>query len=335
MTTTSPASVNAMNARLASGKAAARAAMTRMGERAAAADAERAQLAARGWGAQFTTLARRDGNTTALTPVPGYLLEERAEPGPPPLPPGWPQQLPGRPAPGISAIASRCSTLNAARLTVSWPRFTGDVTATAADPGELKTESGLTFTTEVTILPFLSTWIGVGRGIWDDLGVLQTLVNGKLRRGLGAAIDDAIAATLAADDGIAEAAGADLAEAVRAAVLDLGASGYGGPVTVLAGPAAAAAVHPADVPAGTTLIATRALPADVAIAADLAACVLFASKGDPAIMISDSNADQFTRNELTLLAEIPAAGLVTDPGAARRIGDGTAARTAGKSKRAA
>jgi len=272
--------------------------------------------AAPGHGAAFTSspaFRRRTGLTTDAVALPGFLEERQA------IPDGMPQLITGRPSPAVAAVASRCTPYPAGRLSASYPRFASELAPEPHEPETVKAEGALGLSIENVILPFISVWVPISRAAYDDLGVMQAIVDNRLRRALGLAVDQAVAAALAADPDVPAAAATDPAEAVRLAALDLGADGYN-TLAVLASPADAAALHPADLPGDVTLLASRALEAGTLIVADLAGAVLLASRGDPVVLVTDSDADRFLRNELVLLAETATAPLVTDPHAARRIG---------------
>ena len=336
MTTTTPASVNAMNARLASGKAAARAAMTRMGERAAAADADRAELTARGWGAVFTASPQWRNRTSYVAgpcPVPGPL-EERAL-GTADL--GHAAEL--GPVPGFTApITARCDIRRASPGNATVVRWHGPVRPGPVPEGGTKPDACLAPELLAVSLPFVAYWTGLSRAVLDDNQQLAAAIDTRLLRGIGLAVDDQVAEALAADDGLAEVAGADLGEAIRAAVGQLAVSGYYGNTTVIIAAAdLPAAGHLGDLPllGVGAIIPAAGLPAGTAIAADLRAAVQVRYHGPAKISTTDSHASQFTANTISLLAEVRVLGAVVDPAAAVKATTGAAVRTAGKSKRAA
>ncbi len=291
-----------------------KAATATMADYAATAD----QTAAEVWthGRRFTESAafrRRAGYAVGPVAVPGFLEERQA------IPDGMPQLITGRPSPAVAAIASRCTPYPAGRLSASYPRFVSELAPQPHEPETVKAEGALGLSIEEIVLPFVSVWVPISRHAYDDLGVMQAIVDNRLRRALGLAVDQAAAAALAADPDVPAADGADPAEAVRAAALDLNADGYN-TLAVLADVATAAALHPADLPSGVDVLASKALDPGTLIVADLAGAVLLASRGDAVVLVTDSDADRFLKNELVLLAEAAVAPLITDPHAARRIG---------------
>jgi hypothetical protein len=306
--------IDAERAKPAPDRAWLKAATSAMADYAATAD----QAAAEVWthGRRFTeSLAFRQRAGFAVDPVavPGFLEERQA------IPDGMPQLITGRPSPAVAAIASRCTPYPVGRLSTSYPRFRSELAPEPHEPETIKAEGALGLSIEEIVLPFLSVWVPISRHAYDDLGALQAIVDNRLRRALGLAVDQAVAAALAADDDVPGAAAADPAEAVRLAALDLNSDGYN-TLAVLAAPADAAALHPADLPSGVDVLASKALDPGTLIVADLAGAVLLASRGDAVVLVTDSDADRFLHNELVLLAEAAVAPLVTDPHAARRIG---------------
>jgi hypothetical protein len=284
-----------------------------------------------GHGAAFTSspaFRNSGGLTTGAVALPGFLEERQA------MPDGMPQFVTGRPAPAVAPVASRCTPYPVGRLSASYPRFASELAPEPHEPETVKAEGALGLSIEDVILPYISVWVPISRHAYADLGVLQAVVDNRLRRALGLAVDQAVAAALAADPDVPDVDTADPAEAVRLAALDLGADGYN-TLAVLADVATAAALHPADLPGDLTLIASRALDPGTLVVADLAGAVLLASRGDPVVLVTDSDAERFLRNELVLLAEAAVAPLITDPQAARRIGAEarTAAAPAPKSRR--
>ena len=223
-----------------------KAATATMADYAATAD----QAAAAVWthGRRFTESAafrRRTGYAVGPVPVPGFLEERQA------IPDGMPQLITGRPAPSVAAIASRCTPYPVGRLSASYPRFASELAPEPHEPETLKAEGALGLTIEETILPYISVWVPINRHAYDDLGALQAIVDNRLRRALGLAVDQAAAAALAADPDVPGAEADDLAEAVRAAALDLNSDGYN-TLAVLADVATAAALHPAELPPAPT-----------------------------------------------------------------------------------
>ena len=212
----SPADIAATSARLASAQASARAAMARMEERADAADAERAQLAAAGWGAVFTASPQwrnRAGYTCQPVQLDGYL-EERAAAVP---------LAPGAAAGGIGPVASRCGTIPATPGDVALLRWQGPLLPGAPQvPEELKQAAGDAPTLEAVTAPYVGAWVPCTRAVLEDHAALASVIDGRLRRALALSLDNELVDLMAADADIPPAG------SVLAAVGSLSAGGYGG-----------------------------------------------------------------------------------------------------------
>lgn len=165
----------------------------------------------------------------------------------------------------------------------------------------------------------------------DDHALLAAMVDTRLRRALGLALDNAIVDLVADDDDIPAAA------SILAAVGALMAEGHGDLTAVL---------HPDDLgDVGTVadltglgvgaILASAQLTAGTSLVGSLAAGVQLRTVGPARVLVSDSHADTFTKNELVILAEQRVAYGVCDPWALRLVGDGAAARSAGSKHRAA
>lgn len=271
------------------------------------------------WGQQFLRSPAwrgRRGYVTRGKAELGRYLEERAitsadlagaeliTPGPSPL---------------VAPIASRCDARPASPGSATVIRWSGPARPGPVAEGEVKPGAGLTPELTPVPLPFVAYWVGLSRTVLDDEAQLASVVDGRLRRGLGLALDDQIAGALAGDDAIDTAGGPDLAGAIRNAVGQLAAAGYFADTTVLVSPGdLAAAGSLADLPllGVTAIIPTAGLEAGTAIAADLRSAVQVRYHGTAAVQTTDSHAGQFVRNEITLLAEQRALGAVADPAAA-------------------
>lgn len=273
------------------------------------------------WGDQFLHSAAwrdRTGYVTHGRASVDRYLEERAITGADLD--GGELVIPG-PSPLVAPIAARCDPRPASVGNATVIRWHGPQRPAAADEGQLKPGANLAPSLTPVSLPIVSYWVPVTRHVLDDHQQLAAIIDGRLRRGLGLDLDDRIAAALADDPDVATAGGPDLAGAIRNAVGALAANGYFGDVTVLVAPGdLAAAGSLADLPVlgVTAVIPTAGLTAGTAIAADLRAGVQVRYAGSAELLTTDSHAEQFIRNEITLLAEQRALGAVTDPAAAVR-----------------
>lgn len=298
--------------------------------------ATRRETATRGWGEVFVgsdAWRNRDGYITRTACIVGGPLEERAI-GTADL--GTAPELAPAP-PMFTVIASRCDIRPAAPANATTIRWSGPVRPRPVPEGDLKPDAGLTPAITPVILPTLAYWTGVSRQVLEDHAQLIGIIDGRLRRGLGMAIDDQVATALADDADVAEVTAAgDLGAAIRAAVGQLAVNGYYGDTTVI--------IAPEDLPGAedltglhvlgvTAVIPSAGIPAGTAIASDLRAAVQVRYHGTARILTTDSHAGDFIANQITLLAEQRALGAVTDPAAAVKATTGTATRTAGKRTR--
>lgn len=272
-------------------------------------------LAGASWGEQFTASPawqHRDGNGVTRGAVQlGRFLEERADG----------QGLrPGRVAPDLAPIAGRCQPYPSDRLTVDFPRFTGvEVQAERVPETQPKPVADLPVAVVTGRLEFLAGGLHLSRQKLDDHRVLAQIIDTALRRAVALEIDRAVvdALTTDADIDTVPAGTADLLPAVSAAGWQLRAAGYAGPLTVIGAPEVLARPWiDQTLPGDCELLPAGDLAGGQVIVADLAACVLLATKGSTMVLTTDSNVDNFVKNSVTLLAELPAAALVSDPGAA-------------------
>ena len=274
------------------------------------------------WGRQFATAFARNrtGYTCgAVELLPGYV-EERAAASP---------LLPGTgTTSALAPIAARCGTFTAQPGAVNLIRWQGPLRAGPQVPDELKMAAGEPPTMQPAVAPYTGAWLPVTRQLLDDHAALAMLIDDRLRRGLGLSVDDGIVDLITADDDV-PAAGSLLG-----AVGSLAAEGHQAALTVILNPDDYATVdRVADLMAlGVgAILASAELPAGAAIVGDLRTGVQLMTVGGARVLVTDSHADMFLRNELVILAEQRVAWGVADPWALRLV---TGTRTAG-SKRAA
>jgi hypothetical protein len=273
------------------------------------------------WGAAFTSSPQwrtRTGYTCAPVELGGYL-EERATAGP---------LVPGAAGGGLGPIAARCGIIPAQPVHVTLLRWTGPlVPAEPQVPEEVKASGGQAPVITPVVAPVIASWIAATRQLLDDHASLAAVIDGRLRTGLAVALDDTIMDTITADPDI------PAAESVLAGVGQLVATGHpAGLVTVILSPDDYAVPgQAADFLAlGVTVLASAGLRAGTAVVGSLNAGVQLRTIGAAQVLITDSHAATFTRNEVTILAEQRVAHGVADPWAVRLVGADPDARTAGK-----
>ncbi len=274
------------------------------------------------WGRQFATAFTRNrtGYTcNAVELLPGYV-EERATT---PLHPG----APGGAA--LSPIAGRCGQIPATPGDVALLRWQGPLLPGAPQvPEQLKQAAGDAPSLQVVVAPYIGAWLPATRQVLDDHAALASVIDGRLRRALALSLDNELVDMMAADADVPAAA------SVLAAVGELSAAGYAGDLTVILAGADFATIGPvADLTAlgVTAVLASAQVPENTAIVGNLGAGIQIRTVGAARVMVTDSHADTFLSNTLTILAEARTAYGTADPWALRLVGaDETGARTAGK-----
>jgi hypothetical protein len=274
------------------------------------------------WGAQFLASPawqNRRGYLTDGAAVVAAYLEERAD-----ITTGDTGALTsvlqsGPPSPLVAPIAARCAPVPASVGSATLVRWSGPLRPPPTAEGDLKPGAVMTPTVAPLAIPYCGAWIGLTRQVLDDEPALSAVIDGRLRRALGLALDDSIAAAIAADEEIATVSGADLAASILLAIGALAADGYAGNLAALVNPADYAslgAVNELTALGVGAILPTAGTPEGTVIVADLFAAVQVRTVGAARIMTTDSHADMFLKNELVILAEARVAGVVTDPAVA-------------------
>lgn len=280
-------------------------------------------LAAPSWGAAFTTSSqwrtRRGGYACAPVQLDGYL-EERAQAVP---------LAPGAAGGGLGAIALRCGAIPSAPGDVTLLRWQGPLVPAApqAAPEALKAPGGQAPVLTPVVAPTIAAWVPATRQVLDDAAALASVIDNRLRRALALSLDNEIVNLITADAAVPPA------DSVLAAIGALAAEGHAADLTVILNPEDyATADQVADLLAlGVgAVLASAELPAGTAITGSLTAGVQLRVVGGATVLVSDSHADMFLRNELVILAEQRVASGVADPWALRLASTGAATRTAGK-----
>lgn len=218
-------------------------------------------------------------------------------------------------APFPGPLAARATRLPMEGLHAAYALVDGDATAATVPEGQAKPVSPLTVTGAMTRAEAIACAVGpVTRQALADTAARPRLEAAAVRA-VAVELDRQVLDALWTDTAVPAVTGPTTAEAVRLALYQLQAAGFGG--LVVAGPPnLLAAIDPVSLPPGTVMTA-----ADGAglVVADVAAAVGLAIRGGVQVYESDTVGDDFTRNALHLLAEVPARPVVTDPAAARRI----------------
>lgn len=210
---------------------------------------------------------------------------------------------------------------------VEWTEVGADPTAAVVAEGAAKPEAALTLTPKTTTLDTIAHWIQVTRQALDDARYLQSLVEGKLRRGLLKKMEADLAAAINGATGTntatAAAAAGGLGASIRIGIGEVEADGYQ-PSAVLLNPADYAALdlnNYTQTNMGTQRqstiwglrgVAVPSLTAGTAWVLDTDGVTLF-DRGVSNVFTTDSHASLFISNILVILAEARVKSAVTDP----------------------
>lgn len=282
------------------------------------------------WGRQFTTspqwLGRSGHVSRGAAQLETRLSSADLDGG------GQPWLIPGGTAPDIAPIASRCTRAGRVRPgDAGVLRWSGPLRPAPGVTAEGDVKPAADGAPEVVPLdvPYRAAYVEVTRQVLEDNAALAGVIDGRLRRALGLALDDLTVAALLADD-------IPAADSMWAAIGDMASYGYAGQVALLINPAdypEVAPTMPALTVAGVTaLLASPGIDAGTCVVADLAAAVTTFSYGAaqvqtldgnssavalPPSITSDSNGQDFLINQMIILAEVRFAAAISDPSAAR------------------
>lgn len=208
---------------------------------------------------------------------------------------------------------------------VEWIEMSSASAAVEVDEGELKPEASITLTPKTGALKTLAHWKAITRQAAEDAPRLQSIIDGKLRRGVMAAVQAEVAAALVA--GVSATASSDtLLNAIRLGMATVEDNNFI-PRNVLLNPSDYAALD-IDIFGGSVVgnaasqnnfwglrpISSSAVAAGTAYVGDFEGATVF-SRGSVAVYMTDSHADFFIRNQLVILAEVRALAAVTEPSA--------------------
>lgn len=203
---------------------------------------------------------------------------------------------------------------------------TADPLAALVAEGALKPEADITLELKTLTLNTYAHWEAITRQALADIPRIQSIIDGKLRRGVLAKLESEAATTLSsATSGIPVVTGATTTLGlIRQAVATVQADGYQ-PTVLAMNPADLANADldamlttlngPMQTPNywGLTPVAAGAIPAGTAYVGDFNAGLTWFDRTGTEVFLSDSHADFFIRNQLVILAEARAAFAVTEP----------------------
>lgn len=214
--------------------------------------------------------------------------------------------------------------------TVSWVVVGPDPVAAVVAEGAPKPEAAVTFTPATAALDTLAHWYQITRQALEDASYMQSLLEGKLRRGLAKKIDQDIAALIG---GITAPAtvNADINIGIRQAVGVIEGNGYT-PNAFLINPAdlalldVNAAESPGGSPARRTTTYWGLTPIPVAGVApgssyvgDFQSGVTLFDRGVTDVFVTDSHASLFISNVLVILAETRVKSVIDEPNALCKV----------------
>jgi HK97 family phage major capsid protein len=219
-----------------------------------------------------------------------------------------------------------CGRVTVSSGVVDWVEIGGDPLAAVVAEGAVKPEAAFTVTPKTSTLDTIAHWVQITRQALEDASYIQSMIEGKLRRGLlnkaEADMAAAIDASTAVQVATATAAQGGLSAAIRVGLGKVQAAGFN-PNAVALNPADAAAldftsstiVNPASGAPywGLKPVAAAAIPAGKAYVGDFQAGATLFDRGVTNVFLSDSHAALFISNILVILAEARLKSAVTEP----------------------
>lgn len=217
---------------------------------------------------------------------------------------------------------------------VEW--FTwGASNAQEVDEGELKPEATIDPTPHTSSLVTYAHWKAITRQALEDIPQVQSIVEGKLRDGLGNALEAAAAETLNASTQIPSVVNENLLAGIRQGIGEVQSHAYN-PTAIVLNPAdyadldLAAAEGAGNGPVGwgsfwgVQAIASGAIPAGTVYVGDFKQGETWFDRNTTGVYMSDSHADYFVRNMLLILAEQRSVFAITEPLALAKVTTGAA-----------
>lgn len=218
---------------------------------------------------------------------------------------------------------------------VEW--FTwGGSNAEVVDEGELKPEATITPTPHTSSLVTYAHWKAITRQALEDIPQVQSIVEGKLRDGLGNALEAAAAQTLVDDTQIPVVTTDNLLQGIRQGIGEVQSHAYT-PNAIVLNPsdyalldidaAAGAGNGPVGWGSfwGVPAIASGAVPAGTVFVGDFKQGETWFDRNTTGVYMSDSHSDFFIRNMLLILAEQRSVFAITEPLAIAKVTSGTPA----------
>lgn len=221
-----------------------------------------------------------------------------------------------------------CGRVTVSSGVVDWVEIGGDPTAAVVPEGTAKPEAAFTVTAKTATLDTIAHWVQITRQALEDASYIQSMIEGKLRRGLlnkaEADMAAAIDASTAVQTQTATAAQGGLLAAIRGGIGKVQAAGFN-PNAVALNPADFAALDVTVMGStdagpisqtsfwGMRPVAAAAIPAGKAYVGDFQAGATLFDRGVTNVFLSDSHASLFISNILVILAEARLKSAVTEP----------------------
>lgn len=207
---------------------------------------------------------------------------------------------------------------------VDWVEMGGDPTAAVVAEGAAKPEATITATAKTSSLDTIAHWVQITRQALDDATYIQSVIEGKLRRGLLNKAEGDMAAAIDASTGVQTATSTDMLAAIRIGLGKVESAGYR-PNAVALNPADFAELDVAVMAStvsgpiqqqsfwGMRAVAAAAIPVGKAYVGDFQTGATLFDRGVTSVFVSDSHASLFISNILVILAEARLKSAVTEP----------------------
>lgn len=225
-----------------------------------------------------------------------------------------------------SPLLNVCGKITTSGNAVSWVQWTPNPQAAASLvlEGDLKPEANMTATPQTASLATYAHHKEITRQALEDLPQIRSIVEGRLRQGIVVALEDAVIAALVAAT-LPAVTGASLLASIRVGISTVQSAGFVRPNAIVLNPADAAQID-VDMLTGTLngavvngtywglpVIPSNDVAAGTAYVGDFGTGVQLFNRGQTDVYLSDSHADYFLRNILSLLAETRALATVPEP----------------------
>jgi HK97 family phage major capsid protein len=221
-----------------------------------------------------------------------------------------------------------CGRISVSSGVVDWVEIGADPVAAVVAEGAAKPEAAVTLTPKTAALDTLAHWVQITRQALEDAAYIRSLLESKLRRGLGAKAEADMATAIDASTTVQTAttslaAGGSLLKSIRVGIGKVEGAGYNPNAVALnptdyafldidvmgttdSGPMRAATFW------GLTPVAAPSIPAGKAYVGDFKTGATLFDRGVTNVFLTDSHASLFISNILVILAEARVKSVVTE-----------------------